>query len=692
MKTAIKEPSQGFAVNAFANGVTMSLYGDVGFDVLASDVAEALKNASGKPVSVHIFSFGGSAGEGLAIYNILDSYQGEVTTVIDGIAASAGGLIFMAGKKRVMPANSLFHLHSVWGNASGNAERMRTAADQFDAHEAIYKNIYAQKSGQEEAVLQEWMDVGQGAGTWFNASEALAAGFATEVADALPARASVPLPEGRFAVLPEAALAWVGDSVRIHTNPDTGAMATSASAAEAATPEPQAPALALAVEPPAAAVQVQPEQGADAAAVKREVEIRRAAAYAKISPEEVDALVASGKPLNEVTIELIKAHAKATESPSPAGHPARMGVTRDQGDTLAQAFGDELARRAGLISAPTDIGKQVYGFSARELCRAWLDRNGVQTAGRSVNELISMAFHSTSDLTALFENTAQKALRAGHEEEPQTWTPLSSRSDLPDFKKATEVDFSARLIPQPIKEGGAYKTGVLNDGKGTWQLFSYGLEVGLTRQAVINDDLSALGEVPMMQGRGCRLLESNLIWALLTTGNLGATVTLDNKALFHADHNNTISGGTSVIGIPGMTAAELKLSTQTDASGNSLNLEPAFILAPRQLKTEVLQFLYPINYSPTVLTGANGSNPYAGAVQPIFENRLAEATNGTKMWYLAASPSRVPMLRHGYLQGEAGPVLIQEEKRNPDVISMLVRMDFGCSIRDWRGFVRSAGE
>ena len=692
MNTAIKEPSQGLAVNAFANGVTMSLYGDVGFDVLASDVAEALKNASGKPVSVHIFSFGGSAGEGLAIYNILDSYQGEVTTVIDGIAASAGGLIFMAGKKRVMPANSLFHLHSVWGNASGNAERMRTAADQFDAHEAIYKNIYAEKSGQEEAVLQEWMDTGQGAGTWFNASEALAAGFATEVADALPARASVPLPEGRFAVLPEAALAWVGDSVRIHANPDIGAMATSASAAEAATPEPQAPPLALAVEPPAAAVQVQPEQGVDTAAVKREVEIRRAAAYAKISPEEVDALVASGKPLNEVTIELIKAHAKAAESPSPAGHPARMGVTRDQGDTLAQAFGDELARRAGLISAPTDVGKQVYGFSARELCRAWLDRNGVQTAGRSVNELISMAFHSTSDLASLFENTANKSLRAGYEEETQTWTPLSNRSDLPDFKKASNVDFSARLIPQPIKEGGAYKTGVLNDGKGTWQLFSYGLEVGLTRQAVINDDLGALGEVPMMQGRGCRLLESNLIWALFTTGSLGATVTLDGKELFHADHNNTISGANSVIGIAGMDLAKVKLRKQKDSSENSLNLPPSYLLVPPDLETNALQFLFPTGYAPANLTGANGPNPFAGGVQLIVENRLADATNGTKKWYLTSSPTRVPMIRHGYLQGEAGPVLTQEEKRNPDVLSLLVRMDFGCTLLDWRGFVRSAGE
>jgi len=591
-----------------------------------------------------------------------------------------------------MPANSLFHLHSVWGNASGNAERMRTAADQFDAHEAIYKNIYAEKSGQEEAVLQEWMDTGQGAGTWFNASEALAAGFATEVADALPARASVPLPEGRFAVLPEAALAWVGDSVRIHANPDIGAMATSASAAEAATPEPQAPPLALAVEPPAAAVQVQPEQGVDTAAVKREVEIRRAAAYAKIGPEEVDALVASGKPLNEVTIELIKAHAKAAESPSPAGHPARMGVTRDQGDTLAQAFGDELARRAGLISAPTDVGKQVYGFSARELCRAWLDRNGVQTAGRSVNELISMAFHSTSDLASLFENTANKSLRAGYEEETQTWTPLSNRSDLPDFKKASNVDFSARLIPQPIKEGGAYKTGVLNDGKGTWQLFSYGLEVGLTRQAVINDDLGALGEVPMMQGRGCRLLESNLIWALFTTGSLGATVTLDGKELFHADHNNTISGANSVIGIAGMDLAKVKLRKQKDSSENSLNLPPSYLLVPPDLETNALQFLFPTGYAPANLTGANGPNPFAGGVQLIVENRLADATNGTKKWYLTSSPTRVPMIRHGYLQGEAGPVLTQEEKRNPDVLSLLVRMDFGCTLLDWRGFVRSAGE
>lgn len=697
MTTATIETGKGFTVNASVSSITMRLYGDVGWDVLAADVAASLSNANGKPVSVHIFSYGGSAGEGLAIYNILASYEGKVTTIIDGIAASAGGLIFMAGQNRIMPANALFHIHSAWGNASGDGDKMRSIADQFDAHTVSYKGIYAQKSGQDENAIDEWMKAGQGAGTWFSAADALAAGFATEVSAAEDVRASVPaLPAGRFPSLPEAALAWVADSGRIKPNPNIGDMATSASAAEAATPEQQAPSLATvdaaaqaSATPPAATA---PDGAADAAAMRREVEIRRCAAHANLKPEEVDQLVAGGRPLAEVTVEIIKAHAKATESPSVAGHPARISVARDHGDTLARAFGDELERRAGLITEPTEVGRQVLGYSAREMCRAWLERNGVNTAGRSTTELISMAFHSTSDLSSLFENTANKSLHQAYEEEEQTWGPLSSRADLPDFKAATEVDFNARLIPQPLLEGGAYKSAQLKDGRGTWQLSTYALEVGITRQMIINDDLSALGEIPMMQGRGCRLLESNLIWNLITKVSLGETVSLDGKALFHADHSNTISGGTSVIGIAGMDAAKVKLRKQKDSSENSLNLRPAYLLVPPDLETNALQFLFPTGYAPANLTGANGPNPFAGGVELIVENRLADVTNGDKMWYLTSSPNRVPMIRHGYLSGEAGPTLTQEEKRSPDVLSMLVRMDFGCTLRDWRGFVRSAGQ
>jgi ATP-dependent protease ClpP protease subunit len=686
---------------SLASGVTLRLYGEIGWEVMASEVADAIQGANGKDVSVHIFSYGGSAGEGLAIYNILSSYPGTVTTVIDGIGASAGGIIFMAGKNRVMPENALFHLHSTWGSASGDAEKMRNLADQFDAHSQSYRDIYAKKSGQESEKIDEWMTAGGGSGTWFSAADALAAGFATEVSAAEEVKALVPPPPGdRFPNAPAALAAWSGTSAMITKDlnfPQAQQMPpVSATAAEAAPITPQDPApvqpQAQSAAPVQAAVVTQPIEDAEKVALRRENEIRRCAAQASLPPEKVDELIAGGKPFAEVALEIVRAHAATVENRSQAGHPARIGVIRDEGDTMAQAFGDELARRAGLIAKPTEVGRQVFGFSAKELCRAWLGRNGVNTAGRGINELISMAFHSTSDLTALFENTANRSLRSGYEEEAQTYLPLSTRQDLPDFRQATEVEFSARLIPQQLTEGGAYKTGVLKDGKGSWRIFTYGLEVGITREAIINDDLSALGEVPMHLGRGCRLLESNLSWSLITKESLGDTVIMDNKALFHADHANTISGATSTVGITGMDLAKTKLRKQKDSSGNSLNLPPSYLLAPPELETISLQFLFPTGYAPANLTGANGPNPFAQGVQLIIENRLADVANGAKMWYLTSNPARVPMLRHGYLDGQNGPMITQEEKRNPDVLSMLVRHDYGVALRDWRGFVRSAGE
>ena len=56
---------------AAATTPTLQLYGDVGIDVLATDVASALKQAGGRVVVVNLFSYGGDAGEGLAIHDLL---------------------------------------------------------------------------------------------------------------------------------------------------------------------------------------------------------------------------------------------------------------------------------------------------------------------------------------------------------------------------------------------------------------------------------------------------------------------------------------------------------------------------------------------------------------------------------------------------------------------------------------------
>jgi hypothetical protein len=426
---------------------------------------------------------------------------------------------------------------------------------------------------------------------------------------------------------------------------------------------------------------------------RRELNVRRAASHARLDEATITRILTEtkGRPETEAMIAVVREHQRFVEATAPttAGHPARIEVTRDGGDTLMRAFNSELERRTGVINAPTDESRQAYQMTCLEMCRSYLGSRGVDTLGMSKNQIVQRAFHSTSDFPQLFANVANKTLLAAYAEEPQTWAPLARQRNLPDFKQVTDLQLAGQIVPEKILEGGEYKSGTLTEGKATWNLATFGKRIAVTRQAIINDDLDSLSRVPELLGRGCRLLESNMVWELLTTGASGSIVSLDGQALFHSSHNNTISGSTTVISIAGMDAAKVKLRKQTDLAGNRLNLAPAFLVVPPELETTALQFLFPTGYAPTSLTGSSGPNPFASGVQLIVEPRLSDDSNA--FWYLTSAPNRVEMITYGYLAGEAGPTITTTEQRNPDGVELLVRMDFGCTLSDYRGFVRSAG-
>jgi hypothetical protein len=341
------------------------------------------------------------------------------------------------------------------------------------------------------------------------------------------------------------------------------------------------------------------------------------------------------------------------------------------------------------VKEPTDLGRQYQRLSTIDMAKEYLETmrgfSRVDVRMMGLNELIDRAFHTTSDLQNVLMNTGNKTLMRGYEEEQQTWRPLALQSDNRDFRPSFGVQLNASIVPEKILENGEYKSGTFTDGKITYQLSTYGKSVGISRQMLINDDLSALNRIAPKMGAGCSLLESNLVWALITDGSLGATVSLDGKALFHADHNNT---GTGVIGIAGLDAGKVKLAKQTTPDDNKtpLNLTAAYLLVPVEVDTAAAQVVNPIQYAPTALSAVN---PFAGSMQIIREARLS--ADSTAQWYMAASPNRIDMIQFGYLAGEGGPTITTTEKRNPDGVEMLVRHDFYATLADWRGFYRSSG-
>lgn len=140
---------------------------------------DELKNKQN--ITVHINSVGGDLYAGVAIYNRLKSLPANVTTVNDGLAASAGSIIFQAGNTRKVNAGSNVMIHQAMGFLYGyyNSKQLKDAIKQLDAGNKAAVNIYAEASGRDADSIKTLVDKE----TWFTGQEAVDAGFADELID-----------------------------------------------------------------------------------------------------------------------------------------------------------------------------------------------------------------------------------------------------------------------------------------------------------------------------------------------------------------------------------------------------------------------------------------------------------------------------------------------------------------------------
>ena len=161
----------------------IEMFDVIGFDywdegITATSVSKRLKEiGSDNPVEVLINSGGGDMFEGLAIYNLLKEHKGQVTIKVVGLAASAASVIAMAGDVRKVAKSSFFMIHNAWINARGDRNDFLEFHDYLAPFDAAMGELYKDGSGQKLADIVEWMNKE----TWFNGSEAVAKGFATEL-------------------------------------------------------------------------------------------------------------------------------------------------------------------------------------------------------------------------------------------------------------------------------------------------------------------------------------------------------------------------------------------------------------------------------------------------------------------------------------------------------------------------------
>ena len=415
---------------------------------------------------------------------------------------------------------------------------------------------------------------------------------------------------------------------------------------------------------------------ATAAERARVTEINEAVRGLRLDQSFADELIAKDTSADEARrLAIAKAAERSNDTiKPPMGH---IETLVDEVETRRAGVEEALLHRYNPAQHKlSDNGKRFSGLSLIEIGRVLLTQRGVDIRGMSRDQIATRAMLTTGDFPYILANVANKTLRQAYEAAPQTFKPFTRMVTAPDFKTIARTALGDSPTLEKVNEHGEYKYGSVSEARETYAIASYGKIVALTRQTLINDDLSAFTRLPEMFGRAAADLESDTVWGIITANAALA----DSIALFHASHGNLPSGAAISVAQLGVCRAAMRVQTGLD--GRKINVTPRYLLVPAALETIAQQFT-----SQAYAASASSSiNPFAGALQVLAEPRLDTAS--TTAWYMAADPAQIDTIEYAYLEGNQGVYLETKDGWEIDGVEFKARLDFGAKAIDFRGLVK----
>ncbi len=147
------------------------------------DFARQLAEVGDRAVELRVNSPGGSVFGGRAMAAALAGHPGEVTAVVDGLAASAASFLVQAADRVEMSEGAMFMIHNAWTLALGNAAAMRAEADILDKIDGEIARTYAAAAARRGVTDAPDFAALMASETWMTSAEAVAAGLADGMAE-----------------------------------------------------------------------------------------------------------------------------------------------------------------------------------------------------------------------------------------------------------------------------------------------------------------------------------------------------------------------------------------------------------------------------------------------------------------------------------------------------------------------------
>jgi len=355
--------------------------------------------------------------------------------------------------------------------------------------------------------------------------------------------------------------------------------------------------------------------------------------------------------------------------------------TLDNPEAQVRAMGEALYLRVDPAFTPSEAARPFVGLTIPEMARDLLRRSGISTSGLSAEGVITRALHTTSDFPLILGDTVGRTLRQSYNIPRSDIKIVARQTTAADFRKKTRIQLdSSGLTLEKVNEHGEFKSGTMAESAESYKLDTFGRIIGITRQALVNDDLGAFTDLSRRLGQAAASFEAAFLVGVLTAnGGLGPLMS-DGAALFSAVHGNlAVAGGAP--DQPGLSAARLAMRRQTGASGGVISVTPKFLVVPPELETVGERLITTIQ-----AVVVENVNVFANLTL-IVEPRLTDPNR----WYVVVGTEEIDGLEYAFLAGAPGPQIQTEVGFVIDGVQVKIRTDFGAAFVDWRGWYSNSG-
>ena len=335
-----------------------------------------------------------------------------------------------------------------------------------------------------------------------------------------------------------------------------------------------------------------------------------------------------------------------------------------------------VARANGYTGSPY-IDKRTFGDA---MYYAWTLPMTVRAAGAS-----------TLSLPAILSSLANKELLDAYREEDQTWREIAIVRSVSDFKTVTSHRLLDNMEYEEVAPDGEIKHGTVAEETYTRQAKTYGKMFAMTREKIIDDDMSAFDDIRDRLGAGAARKLNSVFWRTF----------LNNSSFFTAGRGNFISGANTALGLDGAGLQEGILAFRKLKSPDKKRIggTPTILLVPPELQF-VAQRLY---QSTAVNTGGASTkdsvpndNIHAGKYRPVVCDWLSDTEfsgHSPKAWYLFRNPGVLAPVAVSFLDGVQTPTV---EAADADFNKLGIQFrgyfDFGVDLAEPLAGIKVKGE